>query len=197
MKRVNMQNENSIAKRLSVPKIDLDTKKEIAKIGMATSLGLVTVTSFFMHNKFSKNLHIGAGFALIGFCVWHHLLYQPSAKVQKEAPKRGKEKPFAHPLQSIYTELVLKEKFTQKALRSFLDTLSTLHKESGALALNLLIDVQLLQESQPWETLVSALKEESWMGKIALFGTNHQEESVLAKDVRYFTDYQEAKQWAS
>ncbi len=80
-----MQKENLIEKEekkaiFKLSRIDLDTKKEIAKIGMTASLGLTVATSFFMKNKFSKNLHIVAGTALVGFCLWHHYLYQPPKK---------------------------------------------------------------------------------------------------------------------
>lgn len=67
--------------------ISLDTKKEIAKIGMTATMGITVVTSFYMKNKVMKNLHIGAGAALVGFSLWHHYLYQPEkkeAKIQKE-----------------------------------------------------------------------------------------------------------------
>lgn len=63
--------------------IDLDTKKEIAKIGMTASMGITVATSFYMKNKFMKNLHIGAGVALVGFSFWHHMLYQPNDKSKK------------------------------------------------------------------------------------------------------------------
>jgi len=84
-----MQNENLIKneqennlKKISLPKIDLDTKKEIAKIGMTASMGITVATSFYMKNKLMKNLHIGAGVALVGFSFWHHMLYQPETKTK-------------------------------------------------------------------------------------------------------------------
>lgn len=75
-----MQKENLIEKKEKNPSLDLDTKKEIAKIGMTASLGVVTVTSFYMKTRLIKNLHIGAGVALIGFSFWHHMLYQPKSE---------------------------------------------------------------------------------------------------------------------
>ncbi len=77
-----MQNENLIKKEpkwLNAP-WSLETKKEVAKIGMTTSLAVVVGTSFAMDSKAMKNLHIGAGVALVGFSLWHHMLYQPSKK---------------------------------------------------------------------------------------------------------------------
>lgn len=71
---------------------DLETKKEVAKIGMTASLGIVVGTSFAMKSNVMKNLHIGAGVALVGFSLWHHLLYQPSkADIQKKAAKSKKK----------------------------------------------------------------------------------------------------------
>lgn len=82
-----MQNENLIkneqektTKRINFPSFDLDTKKEIAKIGMTASMGITVATSFYMKNRTMKNLHIGAGVALVGFSFWHHMLYQPEKK---------------------------------------------------------------------------------------------------------------------
>ena len=78
-----MQNENLTKKELKLPSFktwDLDTKKEAAKIGMTASMAIVIGTSFGMKSKIMKNLHIGAGVALVGFSLWHHMLYQPSKK---------------------------------------------------------------------------------------------------------------------
>ena len=78
-----MQKTNLIGKRENMREIDLDTKKEIAKIGMTASMGITVATSFNMKNKVMKNLHVGAGVALVGFSLWHHLLYQPGKKKSK------------------------------------------------------------------------------------------------------------------
>lgn len=75
-----MQKENLIVKEEKKHLLDLDTKKEIAKIGMTATLGITVATSFYMKNKFMKNLHVVAGAALVGFSYWHHTLYQPSKK---------------------------------------------------------------------------------------------------------------------
>lgn len=84
MKRVKMQNENLIKKEEKTHQLDLDTKKELAKIGMTASMGITVATAFYMKNKFIKNLHVVAGTALVGFSLWHHMLYQPSKKSDKE-----------------------------------------------------------------------------------------------------------------
>ena len=78
MKRAKMQEQNLVKKEEKESfKIDLDTKKEIAKIGMTASLGITVATSFYMKNRLAKRVHVVAGAALIGFSLWHHLLYQP------------------------------------------------------------------------------------------------------------------------
>ena len=50
-------------------KTKLETKREIAKIGMATSLFLTAGSTMFLKNKAARRLHIGAGIALIGFSL--------------------------------------------------------------------------------------------------------------------------------
>ena len=51
---------------------------------MTASMGITVATSFFMKNTFMKNLHVIAGTALVGFSLWHHLLYQPKKKSASE-----------------------------------------------------------------------------------------------------------------
>ena len=51
---------------------------------MTASMGITVATSFYMKNRTMKNLHIGAGVALVGFSFWHHMLYQPDKKEQKK-----------------------------------------------------------------------------------------------------------------
>lgn len=60
--------------------LDLELQKEVAKIGMTATLGATVATSMFMKNKVAKKVHIGAGVALCGFALWHHMLYQPKKK---------------------------------------------------------------------------------------------------------------------
>jgi len=88
-----MQNENLTKKELKLPSFktwDLDTKKEAAKIGMTASMAIVIGTSFGMKSKVMKNLHIGAGVALVGFSLWHHMLYQPSKKSSAKVARETK-----------------------------------------------------------------------------------------------------------
>lgn len=83
MRQEKMRNENLIKKELKRPNFkpwDLDTKKEVAKIGMTASMAIVVGTSFGMKSKVMKQLHVGAGVALVGFSLWHHMLYQPAKK---------------------------------------------------------------------------------------------------------------------
>ena len=62
----------------------LDTKKEIAKIGMTLSLGTLVLTSLNLKSKTSKVLHTTSGVTLLGFSIWHHFLYKPDKKVVKK-----------------------------------------------------------------------------------------------------------------
>ncbi|PIE73690.1 MAG: hypothetical protein CSA20_01830 [Deltaproteobacteria bacterium] len=68
-------------------KIDRETKKEIAKIGMTAAMGIAVVTAPLLKgSKTMKNIHTGAGAVLVGFSLWHHLLYQADKK--KPADKK-------------------------------------------------------------------------------------------------------------
>ncbi|MDR1614628.1 MAG: hypothetical protein LBS26_03560 [Campylobacteraceae bacterium] len=69
---------------------NLTTKKEIAKVGMTASLGILTISAFMLKNKSAKKVHVAAGAALIGFSYWHHTLYQ--SKEQKRAKTDSKQK---------------------------------------------------------------------------------------------------------
>lgn len=74
--------------------MDLDTKKEVAKLGMTTTMGITVATAMFMKNKTMKKLHIGAGVALVAFSYWHHTLYdkKPRTKrVKKTLQKKTQE----------------------------------------------------------------------------------------------------------
>lgn len=84
-----MENE---AKKFTIPTLDLDTKKEIAKIGMTATMGITVATSFYMKNKLMKRLHVVAGAALVGFSYWHHTLYQPAKKKALEEKTGEAEK---------------------------------------------------------------------------------------------------------
>ena len=48
-------------------------QREFAKAGMISSLGTLVITGFFKFNG-AKMLHTWAGWALLGFSVWHHML---------------------------------------------------------------------------------------------------------------------------
>ena len=68
-----------------------DSKQELAKIGMVTSLGLTVATSLKMKG-INKKIHFGAGMAFCGFALWHHYLYQTqSAPVTTEKKQKLKE----------------------------------------------------------------------------------------------------------
>ena len=69
-------------KKKELGKISLEDKKKYAKTGMTVSLGVLAVTGF-MQGKGPKALHVWSGAALIGFSMWHHMLYQPKAKSSK------------------------------------------------------------------------------------------------------------------
>ncbi len=62
-------------------RLDRETKKEVAKIGMTLCLGVTVLTAPLLKgNKTMKNVHTGAGLALTAFSLWHHFLYQADKK---------------------------------------------------------------------------------------------------------------------
>jgi hypothetical protein len=62
-------------------KIDRATKREFAKIGMTAALGIAVLTApLLKRNRRLKNLHTGAGVALVALGLWHHFLYQPKKR---------------------------------------------------------------------------------------------------------------------
>lgn len=79
-------------------KLDLETKKEIAKISMTVALGITVVTApFLKQNRLMKNLHTGAGVALAALGLWHHLLYQPEKRRAKAAALEAKSNSESQP----------------------------------------------------------------------------------------------------
>ncbi|WP_297680323.1 hypothetical protein [Helicobacter sp.] len=74
------QTESQISKPLvkrnpKLTKSHMERKREMAKIGMTTTLLLTSGSALFMKNRVAKAVHIGAGVALVGFCIWHASLY--------------------------------------------------------------------------------------------------------------------------
>lgn len=62
--------------------------RELAKVGMTASLGLLVATGF-SRTRAARRLHVLAGVALVGCSVWHHMLYAAPA----DRPGRRNEAP--------------------------------------------------------------------------------------------------------
>ncbi len=62
-------------KNLPARKPNCKAKKEFAKNAMSVSMGALVVSGF-MRTPQGRALHVLAGTALVGFSIWHHLLYQ-------------------------------------------------------------------------------------------------------------------------
>lgn len=61
--------------------MDKQIKKEIAKVGMASTLTATVLSApFTKRNKIVKNIHTIAGTAFCGFTLWHFYLYEPIRK---------------------------------------------------------------------------------------------------------------------
>ena len=63
---------------------DSTRQREQAKVGMAVSLGVLVTTGFLSRlagawTPGTRNVHLCAGVALVGFSYWHWTLYQQNA----------------------------------------------------------------------------------------------------------------------
>ncbi len=63
---------------------DIARQRELAKLGMSVSLGTLVATGFLSRMAGSwpqgtRNLHLCAGVALVGFSYWHWTLYPQTA----------------------------------------------------------------------------------------------------------------------
>ena len=204
-----MQKESLIEKKERVLNLDLDTKKEIAKIGMTASLGIVTATSFYMKNDLIKNLHIGSGVALIGFSFWHHMLYQSDKKekslsVSKSQQKTEKTKSSIR-IKKIYTELSVDGKLTSEDIKSFETKLESLVQEHSVASIDTLVNIREMSGISlvaMWDDLVFYLKNIRIIDKVAVVGTKKLgklssviTESLTPSSMSYFDNYEDAREW--
>ncbi len=201
-----MQKENTIEKKEKILNLDLDTKKEIAKIGMTASLGVVTATSFYMKNDFMKNLHIGSGVALIGFSFWHHMLYQPDKKEKVvKTVKKVDKKDSSISIKKIYTELNVTGKLTSDDIKSFEEKLEALVLEHKVSSIDTLVDIREMKGVSllaMWEDLVFYLKNIKLIDKVAVVGTKKSTNlsskianKLTPNNMNYFDNYEDAKNW--
>lgn len=69
---------------MSDKKIDPEIKKTLAKIGMTASMGVAVITAPFLRkSRLMKNIHAGSATLSLGFALWHHFLYKPGKKSEK------------------------------------------------------------------------------------------------------------------
>lgn len=166
-----MQKENLKKGQKEQKRTSLETKKEIAKIGMTASMGIVVGTSFFMKNKLAKRAHIVAGGALVGFSLWHHLLYQPEQKSKKEDLKETKpakieeSKNISLHNRDNFTELKISKEFDTKDL----DTLKELVKDIKHPSL--LIRMPKIENKKVglWNKFLDTIKKSSQVQKCAIY----------------------------
>jgi hypothetical protein len=205
-----MQKENTIEKKGKILNLDLDTKKEIAKIGMTASLGIVTASSFYLKNRFMKNLHIGSGVALIGFSFWHHMLYQPNEKksnLQVQLQKSSSEEtlPSAISIGSIYTEVKIRGKLTKEDVKNFELKLELLLKNHNVESINTLIDIKEVTDIEflaIWNDFIFLLKHYKIIDKVAVVGKKPLKNlsvkitnKLVPASMQYFATCKDAKSW--
>lgn len=76
MKKAPKKNKTKVAQS---QKDVIAEQREIAKAGMVSSLGTLFVTGLIKF-KGARLLHSWAGWALLGFSIWHHILSTPKPK---------------------------------------------------------------------------------------------------------------------
>ena len=65
---------------------------------MTAALGVTVITAPFLKgNRVMKNLHTGAGVALVALSLWHHFLYQPEKTQSQVGSPGSREKGKKHP----------------------------------------------------------------------------------------------------
>jgi hypothetical protein len=209
MRQVKMQRKSLIEKKGKILTLDLDTKKEIAKIGMTASLGVVTATSFYMKNKFMKNLHIGSGVALIGFSFWHHMLYQPEKKEkQKKEVFELEAKTLTSEtisIDNVYTHVKIKGKLTKEDIVAFEKRLEALLDSYKVEKINTLVDIKDLKNVEflaIWNDFIFLLKHYEIIGKVAIVGNRALQDlsvkitnKLTPASMQYFDSCEEAKKW--
>ncbi|NCC26197.1 MAG: hypothetical protein EOM25_13545 [Deltaproteobacteria bacterium] len=50
--------------------------RHLAKLGMSVSMGVLIFTGFHRTRE-TRPWHVLAGASLVGFSIWHHMLYKP------------------------------------------------------------------------------------------------------------------------
>jgi len=207
-----MQNENSIKKEPSLFRVqwDLDTKKEVAKIGMTASMVAVVATSFAMKSKTMKNIHIGAGAALVGFSLWHHFLYQPSKGKKESATRKTHEKSEtvsnALNFQEVYASMSLSGILTHEEVETFESRLDALLSSYDKPSTLLLLDVRSLETIEAgviWHDLLRGFGKHPEMQKVAIVGQSKLEKlsisltkALISKPkMGYFETVELAKEW--
>jgi|APSaa5957512622_1039677.scaffolds.fasta_scaffold07016_6 hypothetical protein len=65
--------------------MDCEIKRELAKTGMAATLGLTLATALHMKG-INKKIHIIAGSVFVGFALWHHTMYDKKSTTKDTVP---------------------------------------------------------------------------------------------------------------
>lgn len=213
MRQEKMQSENLTKKepKLTSIKWDLETKKEVAKIGMVASMAVVVGTSFAMKSKAMKNLHIGAGATLVGFSLWHHFLYQP---VKKNISTSSLEKDMldqnissnALVFNEVYISMGMEGILTHAEVDAFeakLDELLASYEKPNIL---LLVDVTKMESIEVgvlWHHIILGIGKRPEIQRVAIIGKNRLEKISISFTkvmftkplLSYFETVDEGKRW--
>lgn len=184
-------------------KTELESKKQQAKLGMASAFGAVVITSLLgpdqPDRQTIKTIQYGAGAALIGFSIWHVLLNQQPI----ETPLPSEQKNIQ--LNSFYTEISLSGKLTQHELKIFETEIESLLQKYEVPAINILADIREIKGIElkaAWDEFLFALRHYKQFKKIAVVGSKKYEKisitllnKLIPADIRYYKQYDSASKW--
>ncbi|WP_216593421.1 STAS/SEC14 domain-containing protein [Sulfurospirillum barnesii] len=177
---------------------------------MTTSMAVVVGTSFAMDSKTMRNLHIGAGVALVGFSLWHHLLYQPSKKQTAKVNDTKSEPVTSHTnalnFQEVYANLSIEGVLTHEEVEAFEARLETLLSTYEKPSTSLLVDVRGLEKIEAgaiWHDVLKGFGKHPEINKVAIVGQSKLEKlsisltsALISKPkMAYFETMQTARAW--
>ena len=61
--------------KISGKLLDLNTHRQVAKVGMSVTLASVCLSALFMKNRSVKKFHVVSGIAFTCFAIYHVVIY--------------------------------------------------------------------------------------------------------------------------
>ncbi len=195
-------------------KTKLESKKEMAKLAIASSFGAFSASTLISHNdrdnQTIKTIQYGSGAALVGFSLWHLFLNNQSIEADEKEEINQHSETQSIQLKSFYTEIALSGKLTQKELKTFETKIENLLQkyylpQNNAPTLNILADIRGIEGIEIkaiWNEFLFAMRHYKQFKKIAVVGNKKFEKAsinVLNKitsiEMMYTEHYDNAREW--